>query len=66
VDDDPVSVRAAEVASELARALGGEVALIHVNEIVVAYAGDTGISQRDLIAHTEQESKRLLSPWSAV
>ena len=61
VDDDPVSVRAADVASELARALGGEVALIHVNDIVVAYAGDTGIPRRDLIAQTEQESKRLLS-----
>jgi nucleotide-binding universal stress UspA family protein len=61
VDDDPVSVRAADVGSELARALGGEVALIHVNDIVVAYAGDTGIPRRDLIAQTEQESKRLLS-----
>ena len=59
VDDDPVSVRAADVGSELARALGGEVALIHVN--VVEYAGDTGIPRRDLIAQTEQESKRLLS-----
>ena len=61
VDDDPVSVRAADVGSELARALGGEVALIHVNDIVVAYAGDTGIPRRDLIAQAEQESKRLLS-----
>jgi universal stress protein A len=59
VDDDPVSVRAADVGSELARALGGEVALIHVN--VVEYAGDTGIPPSDLIAQTEQESKRLLS-----
>ena len=61
VDDDPVSVRAADVGSELARALGGEVALIHVNDIVVAYAGDTGIPRRDLIAQTELEGKRLLS-----
>jgi nucleotide-binding universal stress UspA family protein len=61
VDDDPVSVRAADVASELARALGGEVALIHVNDIVVAYAGDTGIPRKDLIAQTELEGKRLLS-----
>ena len=59
VDDDPVSVRAAEVGSELARALGGEVALIHVN--LVEYAADTGFSRSELIAQTEQESKRLLS-----
>jgi nucleotide-binding universal stress UspA family protein len=56
-----VSVRAADVGSEFARALGGEVALIHVSDIVVAYAGDTGIPRRDLIAQTEQESKKLLS-----
>jgi nucleotide-binding universal stress UspA family protein len=59
VDDDPVSVRAAEVGSELASALGGEVALIHVN--LVEYAADTGFSRSQLIAQTEQESKRLLS-----
>jgi nucleotide-binding universal stress UspA family protein len=32
VDEQPVSVRAAEVGAELARSLGGGVALIHVND----------------------------------
>ena len=61
VDDDPVSVRAADVGCELARALGGELALMHVN--VVEYAADTGFSRSDLIAETERESKRLLSSF---
>ena len=41
VDEQPLSVRAAELGAELARALGGEVALIHVN--AQGYPGDTGI-----------------------
>jgi universal stress protein A len=49
VDDEPVSVRAADVGSELGRSLGGEVALINVNDASVEFA------------RAEQESKRLLS-----
>ena len=59
VDEQPVSVRAAEVGSELALALGGEVALIHVYD--PGYAGDTGISPAELAARAEQESKKLLA-----
>ena len=40
VDDQPLSVRAAELGAKLARALGGEMALIHVS--AQGYPGDTG------------------------
>jgi nucleotide-binding universal stress UspA family protein len=59
VDDDPVSAHAADIGSELARALGGEVALIHIN--VVEYAEDTGIPRSQVISQMEQEGNRLLS-----
>jgi nucleotide-binding universal stress UspA family protein len=61
VDDDPISVRAADVGREFAGALSGEVALIHVNDIALEYAGDTGLARTDLLARSEQEGKRLLS-----
>jgi nucleotide-binding universal stress UspA family protein len=59
VDEQPLSVRAAELGAELARALGGEVALIHVN--ARGYPGDTGIPPQQLIAQAQEESKRLLA-----
>jgi nucleotide-binding universal stress UspA family protein len=59
VDEQPVSVRAAEVGAELARSLGGGVALIHVND--PTYPGDTGIPPKELIARAEEDSKRLLA-----
>ena len=59
VDEQPLSVRAAELGAELARALGGEVALIHVN--AQGYPGDTGIPPQQLIAQAQEESKRLLA-----
>jgi nucleotide-binding universal stress UspA family protein len=49
VDDQPVSVRAAEFGSELGRSLGGEIALINVNDPAAEYG------------RAEQESKRLLN-----
>src|SRR5580704_18037208 len=59
VDEQPLSVRAAELGAELARALGGEVAPIHVN--AQGYPGDTGIPPQQLIAQAQDESKRLLA-----
>jgi nucleotide-binding universal stress UspA family protein len=59
VDDQPLSARAAELGAELARALGGEVALIHVNPD--GFPGDTGLPPQQLIAEAQEESKRLLA-----
>ena len=61
VDEQPVSVRAAEVGSELARSLGGEVALIHVHNGSADYAMDTGLAPKELAARAEQEGRRLLA-----
>jgi len=49
VDDQPMSLRAAEFGSELGRSLRGETALINVNSSAVEYA------------RAEQESKTLLA-----
>ncbi len=59
VNEQPLSVRAGELGAELARSLGGEVALIHVN--AQSYPGDTGIPPQQLIAQAQEESKRLLA-----
>ena len=48
VDDQPMSVRAAEFGSELGRSLGGEVAFINVNNPAMEYG------------RAEQDSKQLL------
>lgn len=48
VDEQPASVRAAEVGAELARSVGGEGALIHVGDpglIVIASHGRTGVTR---------------------
>lgn len=52
-------MRAAEVGAELARALGGEVALIHVGD--AGYLADTGMSPPELGAQVKQENERLLA-----
>ena len=59
VDEQPVSVRAAEVGADLARSLGGEIALVHVSEH--GYPGDIGISPTELMAQAKPDSKRLLA-----
>jgi universal stress protein A len=51
VDNQPMSLRAAEFGSELSRSLGGEIALINVNDAAAEYG------------RAEQESKRLLSSF---
>jgi nucleotide-binding universal stress UspA family protein len=58
VDEQPVSVRAGEFGAELARSLGGEIALAHVSH--PGYVGDTGISPKEFAALAEQDSRRLL------
>jgi nucleotide-binding universal stress UspA family protein len=61
VDDSPISVRAAELGSELARSLGGEVALIHVNDNARDFVGDTGIPRGELIERAAEEARKLLA-----
>ena len=51
VDNQPMSLRAAEFGSELCRSLSGEIALINVNDAAAEYG------------RAEQESKRLLGSF---
>jgi nucleotide-binding universal stress UspA family protein len=61
VDSEPVAARAADIGVELARALGAEVALIHVIDTSLVLGGDTGIPPNELIARAEQEGQRLVA-----
>jgi nucleotide-binding universal stress UspA family protein len=61
VDDSPVAVHAADLGSELARSLGGEVALIHVNDNARDFVGDTGIARGELIEQAAEDARRLLA-----
>lgn len=61
VDSEPVAARAADTGVELARAVGAEVALIHVIDTSLVLGGDTGIAPNELIARAEQEGQRLVA-----
>jgi nucleotide-binding universal stress UspA family protein len=64
VDESAFAARAADVGFELARSLGGEVALIHViDPSVDAYAPEGGIPASELIALAQQDGKRLLAAF---
>ena len=63
VDDSPLAAHAADVGIELARSLGGEVALIHVIDPALGCAPDSGVPAADLLASAEQEGKRLLAAF---
>ncbi len=65
VDESAFAARAADVGFELARSLGGEVALIHViDPSVDAYAPEGGIPANELIGLAQQDGKRLLAAFS--
>jgi nucleotide-binding universal stress UspA family protein len=61
VDSEPIAARAADTGVELAKALSGEVALIHVIDTSLVLGGDTGIAPNELIARAEQEGQRLVA-----
>jgi nucleotide-binding universal stress UspA family protein len=61
VDSGPVAAHAAEVGSELARALGANVALIYAVDPTLAVAPESGISAGELVALAEQDGRRLLA-----
>ena len=65
VDESAFAARAADVGFDLARALGAEVALIHVvDPSVVAYAPESGIPANDLITEAQQDGRRLVAAFS--
>ena len=61
VDGSPIAAHAADVGIELARSLGGEVALIHVVDPAQNWAPESGVPAAELIKLAEQDGKRLLA-----
>ena len=61
VDGSPIAAHAADVGIELARSLGGEVALIHVVDPAQNWAPESGVPAAELIKLAEQDRKRLLA-----
>ena len=61
VDASPVAARAADVATDLVRSLGGELALIHAIDPAWGFAPESGLPAGELIARAEDEGRRLLA-----
>jgi len=64
VDASPVAARASDVATDLARSLGAEVALLHAIDPSLGVAPQGGASAAELIALAAEEGKRLLARFS--
>lgn len=60
VDDSPIAARAAEVGTELARALHAELAFVHVVDTMAGYAPESDIPAAELVALAEREGRMLL------
>jgi nucleotide-binding universal stress UspA family protein len=60
VDESAVAQRAAEIGTELAKALKGEVAFVHVFDATATPAGAWGLPADRISAMSELEGKRLL------
>jgi universal stress protein A len=64
VDESAFAARAADVASELARSLGAELAFMHVIDPSLVSAPESGIPAGQLITLAEQDGRRLLAAFS--
>lgn len=62
VDEAPIAAHAAEIGTDLARALGAKVAFVFIVEPVAA--PDSGIPAGELIANAEKDGKRVLATLS--
>ena len=63
IDSEPVAAHAADLAAELARRLGAEMAFIHVVDFSLGYPADTGVAPSELIALAKQDAKKLVSDF---
>ncbi len=64
VDGSPIAAHAADVGIDLARSLGGEVALIHVVDPSENTIPEGGVAASDLVELAKQGGKRLLAEFS--
>lgn len=66
VDESPFAAHAAETGSELATALGAEVAFVTVVDTSsMHYTGDTGVSEEEWNAMMRSDAKALLQAFAA-
>lgn len=65
VDGSPLAAQAADVAIELARSLGGEVALIHAIDPALNVSPESGVPADELMKLAMQDGKRLLAEFSS-
>jgi nucleotide-binding universal stress UspA family protein len=63
VDGSPIATHAADVGIELARSLGGEVALIHIVDPAQHWAPESGVPAAELLKRAEQDARRLLAEF---
>ncbi len=63
VESEPVAAHAADVGAELARALGAEMAFVHVVDSSLGYPADIGVPPNELTALAKQEAKKLVNDF---
>jgi universal stress protein A len=64
VDAEPIAATAAEVATDLARSLGADLAFVNVIDSALSYAPESGVSPGELTRLAKEEATRLLSTFS--
>ena len=60
LDDSPISIHAMEVGKDLAKAVGAEIALLHVLDPRIAYAPEGGFPASNVLAEFREQARRLL------
>jgi nucleotide-binding universal stress UspA family protein len=63
VDSDPVAVHAAETGVELARAVGGHVALISVIDRTAVESAAPEVPRDDLLAEAREHAANVIAEW---
>jgi nucleotide-binding universal stress UspA family protein len=62
VESEPVAAHAADVGAELARALGAEMAFVHVIDSSLGYPADTGVPPNEWLPWRNKMRKS----WSTI
>ena len=63
IDNEPVAAHAADIAAELARLAGAEMAFIHVIDPELVNAADTGIQPAVFAASAKEEARKLIDDF---
>jgi nucleotide-binding universal stress UspA family protein len=61
VDGEPIAAHAVDIAAELARQAGAELAFIHVIDPALVNAADTGLQPQMLVASAKEEARKLIA-----